>query len=436
MTCYNFLTKNSGYFKNIDKPTPPRNVKVNDIRRDCCHLHWEPPLDDGGSAITRYVIEAIDLSMPESSWNIVGETFHPQDRDFPCTNLDEGHRYKFRVKAVNHLGLSQPCTLAGDGILMRDPWGKRTDFKRKFFGHLGLLLFSDPPCPPGRPETLDWCPSSCDLCWMPPDFDGGAPITHYQVEFLEKELSCWNASGVKIRVEDLRFSQGGQIYATCPGLTEGFTYKFRVKACNKAGLSKPSPASEPFITAINRNVEPYFHQPGMHDIEVKRGNNDSFFVCCIALFTSFFFFIAGKTFGYDLVFSGEPAPLVKWYRSDQLLRGNEDFLQISQTRRNKAYNEINTCLRIDQSDRTRDTGQYKIVLESQSGICQASGFVNVLDVPGPPMCFVVKQIFPDKVTFSWNKPYDDGGRPIKHYQIRMMDFETGEWHIVGDVKNI
>lgn len=149
-----------------------------------------------------------------------------------------------------------------------------------------------------------------------------------------------------------------------------------------------------------------------------------------------FFFIAGKTFGYDLVFSGEPAPLVKWYRRDQLLLGNEDFLQISQTRRNKAYNEINTCLRIDQSDRTRDTGQYKIVLESQSGICQASGFVNVLDVPGPPMCFVVKQIFPDKVTFSWNKPYDDGGRPIKHYQIRMMDFETGEWHIVGDVKNI
>ena len=126
MTCYNFLTKNSGYFKNIDKPTPPRNVKVNDIRRDCCHLHWEPPLDDGGSAITRYVIEAIDLSMPESSWNIVGETFHPQDRDFPCTNLDEGHRYKFRVKAVNHLGLSQPCTLAGDGILMRDPWGKHS----------------------------------------------------------------------------------------------------------------------------------------------------------------------------------------------------------------------------------------------------------------------------------------------------------------------
>ena len=89
---------------------------------------------------------------------------------------------------------------------------------------------------------------------------------------------------------------------------------------------------------------------------------------------------------------------------------------------------------IDQSDRSRDTGQYKIVLESPSGICQASGFVNVLDVPGPPMSFEVKQIFPDKVTFSWKQPYDDGGRPIKHYQIRMMDFETGDWHIVGDVK--
>ena len=98
---------------------------------------------------------------------------------------------------------------------------------------------------------MDWGPSSCDLCWAPPETDGGAEITHYHIEMLEKELSCWE-SGLKINVEDVRISQG-QMYAACPGLTEGFTYKFRVKAYNVGGPSLPSPPSEPFITAINRS---------------------------------------------------------------------------------------------------------------------------------------------------------------------------------------
>ena len=98
---------------------------------------------------------------------------------------------------------------------------------------------------------MDWGPSFCDLCWAPPDTDGGAEITHYQIEMLEKGLSCWE-SGIEINVEDVRLYQG-QMYATCPGLTEGFMYKFRVKAYNRGGPSLPSPPSTPFITAINRS---------------------------------------------------------------------------------------------------------------------------------------------------------------------------------------
>ena len=64
------------------------------------------------------------------------------------------------------------------------------------------------------------------------------------------------------------------------------------------------------------------------------------------LFLSKLIFV-GRSFGFDLVISGEPTPLVKWYRRDHLLLGDEDdYLQISQTRRNKAYNEINICLQI------------------------------------------------------------------------------------------
>ena len=40
----------------------------------------------------------------------------------------------------------------------------------------------------------------------------------------------------------------------------------------------------------------------------------------------------------------------------------------------------------------------------------------------------------DLISYSIIIQEDDGGQPIKHYQIRMMDFDTGEWHIAGDVR--
>ena len=88
----------------------------------------------------------------------------------------------------------------------------------------------------------------------------------------------------------------------------------------------------------------------------------------------------GRPINYDLWFSGEPAPSVQWYRNGTLLASNE-ALEITQFRREKkAYNEINSCLTIERSDRARDKGQYDIVLESRSGKSLASGYVNVLDV--------------------------------------------------------
>ena len=115
------VAKNNADAK-LDKPTPPRNLQVKNVFSDRCTLFWQPPSDDGGSPITRYVVEAIDVSQPHSSWDIIGESFNPQERDFLCLNLEERHRYKFRVIAINQLGRSLPCTLPQE-IQALDPWG-------------------------------------------------------------------------------------------------------------------------------------------------------------------------------------------------------------------------------------------------------------------------------------------------------------------------
>lgn len=148
----------------------------------------------------------------------------------------------------------------------------------------------------------------------------------------------------------------------------------------------------------------------MHDIEVKKG----------------------KPFCFDIWFGGEPAPAVKWMKGGRQIMSNEN-VSLELFIRNSIYCERNSVLRVAKSERMRDAGKYTVVLDSETGSEEASGFVNVLDVPKEPRNFKVTNIGPDKVSFSWQPPEDDGGRPIKYYQIRMMDFETGEWNIVADV---
>ena len=120
----------------------------------------------------------------------------------------------------------------------------------------------------------------------------------------------------------------------------------------------------------------------MHDITVKKG----------------------RSFCFDIWYGGEPAPNNTWIRKDKTLCHDPDTLTLELYSKKGTYTERNAILTVPKSDRLRDTGKYTFLLESSSGICESSGFVNVLDVPGPPKDFVVKQVFPDKVTFAWQPP--------------------------------
>ena len=47
----------------VDKPQPPQGpLDVSDITPDNCSLAWRPPLDDGGSPITNYIVEKLEPS--------------------------------------------------------------------------------------------------------------------------------------------------------------------------------------------------------------------------------------------------------------------------------------------------------------------------------------------------------------------------------------
>lgn len=104
-----------------DKPSPPLDLAVKDVFKDKCTLTWKEPSSDGGTPITHYVIEMMDMDK-RGQWQEVG-SFNADQLSRVVSDLQEGKRYKFRVKAGNKIGLSEPVDLS-EPVHAQDPWGK------------------------------------------------------------------------------------------------------------------------------------------------------------------------------------------------------------------------------------------------------------------------------------------------------------------------
>jgi len=277
----------------MDKPTPPQNVRVTDVFQDNCVVHWSPPKDNGGTDIKKYIVEAIDTSSGTGAWTEVAQTLGGSDRQIKVDHLTPNHKYRFRVRAANKIGPSDPTEMSGDDILMRDPW--------------------DVPDPCGQPDILDWGPNFAEMAWTPPASDGGAEITHYVIEMKEKNMNHW-VEGKKLTAKEVQ-EMGNKIKGTQDGLVEGCEYQFRLKAINKGGASIPGPPSVPMI-AKTRFLPPHLKGDGMYDITLKKG----------------------RPIRYDIWFGGEPAPSVEWTREGRILT-NDKNTSIELYSRNSIYTE-------------------------------------------------------------------------------------------------
>ena len=205
-------------------------------------------------------------------------------------------------------------------LRLQDPWG--------------------PPSQPGVPNILDWGPDFCDLSFAPPESDGGAKISHYQLEMKENNMTEF-VKGIVFTAAEVREKQG-LLHVKMRNLVEGYQYQFRVKAINlgSTGLWNFSPPSGPSVTmtAKTRYAKASFKEPGMTDIEVK----------------------AGKIFRYDLWFGGEPEPEVSWEREGCGL-GSDDTgrITIENFLKNGVYCEKNSVLTVVRASRKEDSGIYK-----------------------------------------------------------------------------
>lgn len=86
----------------LDKPGKPEGpLEVSDVHKEGCKLKWKKPKDDGGLPLTAYVLEKQDLTT--GRWVPCG-TVDPSATEHDVKGLEPGHKYNFRVKAVNEEG--------------------------------------------------------------------------------------------------------------------------------------------------------------------------------------------------------------------------------------------------------------------------------------------------------------------------------------------
>ncbi|OWK17926.1 hypothetical protein Celaphus_00009377 [Cervus elaphus hippelaphus] len=96
----------------------------------------------------------------------------------------------------------------------------------------------DVPDAPAAPEISKVGEDSCTVHWEPPAYDGGQPVLGYILERKKKKSYRW----MRLNFDLLR-----ELRHEAKRMIEGVIYEMRVYAVNAVGMSRPSPASQPFM---------------------------------------------------------------------------------------------------------------------------------------------------------------------------------------------
>jgi large repetitive protein len=194
-------------------PTP--GVAPGDVQ-----LSWTKPVDDGGAAVTDYVIER---SADGTSWTTISDGMSTTT-SYTVSGLGNGATYSFRVKSTNAIGTGDPT----DPVTATTP--------------------TAPKAPSGLAATVapadGVAPGAVKLSWTAPADDGGAPVTDYRIE-------RFVLAGTWVTVDDGVSTATSSIVS---GLTGGGRYSFRVRAENVVGEGQVSAVTS--ATALDTPAAP------------------------------------------------------------------------------------------------------------------------------------------------------------------------------------
>ncbi|KAI4788999.1 hypothetical protein KUCAC02_035501 [Chaenocephalus aceratus] len=338
-------------------PNAPKEVEVSTITKDSMVVTWERPTSDGGNSIQGYVVEKRDKDGVR--WTRCNKRTVSELR-FRVTGLLENHSYEFRVSAENAGGVGTPS----------EP--------TVYYKALDPIFKAGPP---NNPKVVDTSRSTVSLTWGKPIYDGGCEIQAYIVEACNQISDEWVMCTPPTGITETKF--------TVKKLLEKHEYTFRVCAINKVGVGEH--ADVPGKILLEEKLE----APDLDlDTDMRKMINIR----------------SASTLRLFVPVRGRPAPEVKWGKAEGEIK---ETAMIDNTGNYAS-------LVIENVDRF-DTGKYTLTAENASGVKSVFISVRVLDSPGPPANFMVKEITKNSVTLTWEPPVLDGGSKVKHYLVEKRE---------------
>ena len=173
-------------------------------------IDWKAPTDTGETAITSYDLRYIRDDVTDRSddnWSVVTGVGTPSNRSYTITGLSGGVKYEFQLRAHNDSG--------------QGPWSQAE---------------AEEPTTvkPAAPAITDVTrgDSTLAVVWTAPADTGGAPITAYDVRYIETSADETDDSNWTVRDNAWR---SGDLQYVIRSLTNATQYDVQVRAVNRAG---------------------------------------------------------------------------------------------------------------------------------------------------------------------------------------------------------
>ncbi|XP_030059760.1 brother of CDO [Microcaecilia unicolor] len=224
----------------------PRTSKT-----DFYELVWRPR-HDGGAPVLYYIIKHRKVTNASDDW-MVSRIAGSQHR-LTLTKLDPGSLYEVEMAAHNCAGEGQtamvtfrtgrrpkPEIIASKDLQIQkdDPGTSTQSINQSDNNRLS------PPEAPDRPTISTASETSVYVTWIPRG-NGGFPVQSFRVEYKKlKKAGDW-----MLATSDIPPSR---LSVEIEKLEKGTSYKFRVRALNILGESRPSAASKPYMVSGYNN---------------------------------------------------------------------------------------------------------------------------------------------------------------------------------------